>query len=946
MDYKGIDSLTSIIGRNNQAVGKKKDIAGKDKILVMLKAEPTGIKVIPVGTDLTPIPVDTVNIKNSPAAGLIHAMRHIFTKLDEDFTWSGELVDTASGLYLNQYENLIPLILDCGGLLINEEGARLDIETDLNSPVRYKVSPKDGGIKLDCQGSYSLEDGTPVRGFLAPGLVLTDLSVRSITEVGAGYALAQVFASDIKFYDLDSTISMMLSAMENVVVEVDGMKVRFGKSEIREIPLIIFEKVDVDESLFMRVGRKIGNLPSYLCEKFRFTKVAIVEDSEIVVRNVKELEEDPFEMVEGILRRIAGRGKASEIWEEDGLFVVPPQIASEFLFKHLSGLINDFQLMGAEKLRDYKISAPKVKMNLKLSSGINFLEGSASVDIEGQKFSLSDLLMQYSRNKYVTLSDGTRAILDQKYMSRLERIFGGKRRSKGNNDEIKVSFFDIPEVMELLDDSQLEAKPFKEYQKFFEGFNQLGLQRLTIKGLKANLRDYQKEGVKWLLYLNDNNMGGCLADDMGLGKTVQTIALLCKSSSESVLPSLIVMPRSLVFNWEEEFKKFAPDTDVYTHYGMGRDIEEAMKHKVILTSYAVLRNEIEQFSKKKFHYVILDESQNIKNVGAQVTKAVWLLQAEHRLAISGTPIENNLNEIYSLFRFLNPEMFGSLDDFGTRYAIPIQDRHDEDAAAALRRKIFPFILRRLKCDVLTDLPDLTEQVLTVEMSPEQAKFYEQRRQYFAREVESHLGDGVPANMRFELLQAFSELRQIASVPEEKSDGRISSPKIELLTDNIIQAVESGHKVVVFYNFLAGIELTAARLEKAGIGVAVMTGATSDRKRVIDRFQNSPDCQVMLMTVKTGGVGLNLTAADMVFVAEPWWNRAAEQQAISRLHRIGQKKAVNCYYMITSGTIEEKIRQLQEQKAAIVDAVISADAIDGKQLSDEDITFLLNPMNEK
>lgn len=944
MNINDIDSLASIIGRNKFPYFLRKEARNKDSIRVMLKTEQNGIKVIPVNNDLTPLPVDVINVKNSPAESFICAMRIIFANQDEEFTWSGETADTTSGLYLNQNENLVPMLLDCSSLLINEKGEKLELDTDLSSPIRYKVSIKEDGKSHNCKGDFSLEDGTPVKGFLAPDLVLTDCSVRSVTEVGAGYAFAQVFISDFKIYDLDTTLSMMLSALENVVVEVEGMKVRFGKSDIKETPLIIFEKVDVDESLFMRVGRKIGGLPSSLCEKFRFTRVALIEDREIVIRNVKELEEDPVDMVGSILKRIAGRGKTSEIWEEDGLFVVPHGIASEFLFNHLSGLLNEFQLMGAEKLREYKISAPKANMKIKLTSGINFLEGSATVDVEGQSFGISELLMQYGKNRYVTLSDGTRAILDQKYMSRLERIFGSKRRSKGKNDDIKLSFFDLPEVMDLLDDSQLEAKPFKVYKKFFEGFNELGKKRISIKGLKAKLRDYQKEGVKWLSYLCDNNMGGCLADDMGLGKTVQTIALLCKYMEESDLPSLIVMPRSLIFNWEAEFKKFAPGMDVYTHYGIGRNLEDALKHKIILTSYAVLRNEIEQISKQEFHYVILDESQNIKNVNAQITKAVWLLKAEQRIAISGTPIENNLSEIYSLFRFLNPQMFGSLDDFTTRYAAPIQEKHDEDAAEALRRKIFPFILRRLKADVLADLPDLTEQVLTVEMTSEQAKFYEQRRRYFAQEMEEHLqAGGENRAMRFELLQAFSELRQIASVPEEKSDGRISSPKIELLTDNIIQAVEGGHKVVVFYNFLAGIELTATRLEKAGIGVEIMTGATSDRKRVVDRFQNSPDCQVLLMTVKTGGVGLNLTAADMVFVAEPWWNRAAEQQAISRLHRIGQKKAVNCYYMITAGTIEEKIRQLQDQKAAIVDAVISSDALDGKQLSDEDITFLLNPV---
>lgn len=362
---------------------------------------------------------------------------------------------------------------------------------------------------------------------------------------------------------------------------------------------------------------------------------------------------------------------------------------------------------------------------------------------------------------------------------------------------------------------------------------------------------------------------------------------------------------------------------------------------MILTSYAMVRNDTEQFMKQEFEYIILDESQNIKNIDAQVTKAVWLLKGDHRLAISGTPIENNLTELYSLFHFLNPSMFGSLKEFGEEYVGPIQRDGDEDAANALRRKVFPFILRRLKRDVLTDLPERTEQVLTVEMSPRQAALYEERRKYFAGEIENTISSSGVQKASFELLQALLELRQIASVPEEKSNGSIPSPKIDLLMENLLSAVRNGHKVVVFYNFLAGIELTAKKLDHENIGYEIMTGATRDRQKVVERFQNDDDCRVMLMTIKTGGVGLNLVAADTVFVVEPWWNKAAEEQAINRLHRIGQKNSVNCYFLITADTIEEKIRQLQEKKSALVDAVITTDTGTGKNLSVEDINYLLS-----
>lgn len=439
----------------------------------------------------------------------------------------------------------------------------------------------------------------------------------------------------------------------------------------------------------------------------------------------------------------------------------------------------------------------------------------------------------------------------------------------------------------------------------YEGFNHLAEQQLKTPKLQATLRPYQSEGIKWIKYLYDNNLGGCLADDMGLGKTVQTIGTLTLIYPGEKKPTLIVMPRSLLFNWQNELKKFAPQLSVYTYYGNERDIKEAMKHQVILTTYALVRNNIEEFRKEKFHYVILDESQNIKNMTTQTTQAALLLHTEHRLALSGTPVENNLSELYSLFHFLNPTMFGTLDNFNSRYATPIQKDGDKDALYSLRKKIFPFMLRRLKKDVLKDLPDRIEQTLYVEMSQEQHDFYERRRQYYYTQVHQTIAAEGIGKSQFVMFQALNELRRIASIPESLSDGQIKSPKLEQLADSLMEAVSNGHKVVVFFNFIAGIEELSEILDQNGIDYACMTGSTRDRRSIVERFQNDPQCKVMLMTLKTGGVGLNLTAADTVFIFEPWWNKAAEEQAINRLHRFGQKAKVLSYSLITQQTIEEK-----------------------------------------
>ncbi|MEM6965683.1 MAG: DEAD/DEAH box helicase, partial [Bacteroidota bacterium] len=431
----------------------------------------------------------------------------------------------------------------------------------------------------------------------------------------------------------------------------------------------------------------------------------------------------------------------------------------------------------------------------------------------------------------------------------------------------------------------------------------------------------------------------CLADDMGLGKTLQTITILATIYPKEKMSSLIVMPRSLLFNWNAEIKKFAPQISTYTYYGNTRDLEAAKKANLIFTTYALMRNDIEQLKEEKFHYLILDESQNIKNIQALTTKAVMLLKSKHRLALSGTPIENNLGELYSLFRFLNPAMFGTVGQFNQNYLYPIQKNNDKEAIRQLRQKIYPFILRRLKRDVLKDLPDKIEQTLFVEMSAAQRKLYEQRRMFYKEAVDSSIASRGLQQSRFFIFQALNELRQIASTPENFSDGKIISPKRELLQDQLMDSIANGHKVLIFVNFLAAIELVSEQLASVGIEHVTMTGATRNRQALVQKFQNDSNCKAFLMTLKTGGTGLNLTAADTIFIFDPWWNVATENQAIDRAHRIGQQNKVLAYKLITEGSIEEKIVQLQEKKKELFDDIIGSDGESLKSLSEEDIDFI-------
>ena len=403
------------------------------------------------------------------------------------------------------------------------------------------------------------------------------------------------------------------------------------------------------------------------------------------------------------------------------------------------------------------------------------------------------------------------------------------------------------------------------------------------------------------------------------------------------------MPRSLLFNWEQELARFAPQLSVATYYGPDRDLAKSLDSQVVLTTYAVARNDIEQLKDIKFECAILDESQNIKNVASQTAQAVMLLDARHRFALSGTPMENNLTEHYSLFRFLNPTMFGTLENFNATYTYPIQKNGDSEALQSLRRRIYPFLLRRVKKEVLTELPDRIEQTIYVEMSESQKKLYESRRLAFRQEIESTIRSQGVAKAQFVMFQALNELRRIASVPESMSDGRVASPKIDELMDSLASAVGNGHKCVVFFNYIAGLEIVGQRLGQLGIDFESMTGSTpaAQRKKIVGRFQSDPKCMVLLMTLKVGGVGLNLTAADTVYIFEPWWNKAAEEQAVNRLHRIGQKATVNAFSIITVGTIEEKIQQLQQQKTELFNQLISSDTASTKSLTEEDIDFILS-----
>lgn len=859
--------------------------------------------------------------------------------------WQQEITGGSSAaprLYLKDHPEMAGMLASAGHT-VNAKGEQIRF-SDASGRLVYEVAYI--GEKQDmCQPLLYLESEGEryVPQMLTDSYVLCGSTVYTIPSVGDNYTSMHLFQMQFPKTDMEMALSMFMTCFTGVDVKVDGRDIRVSGIAESYQPTIIFERVDGEKSLYLRVAATNSRLPQSHA-RLGLTMV-VKQDTEsgaFIAHPIVPIDIDPsVELVKDMVRKAAPSRRAmGEVFEgDDGLLILPPEVAGNFLFRGLPALLGQFRILGADKLREYKVRAVKPNLNVRLSSGIDFLSGSAEVTVGEERMTLADFINRYSADHYVTLSDGTRAIIDSDYMRRLERIYR-HNRAKGNDGEFKISYFDLPEVEAMLED-RIAGEAVGRTRKLYEGFRALPGMKVDVPGLNATLRPYQEEGVKWIDYLYRNDIGGCLADDMGLGKTIQTISMLLKIYPEAGKPTLIVMPRSLLFNWERELKRFAPSLTYATYYGTDRNLDESLKSQIVLTTYALVRNDIEKLKDIEFEYVVLDESQNIKNTDAQVTHAVWLLNGAHRLAISGTPIENNLTELYSLFRFLNPTMFGPLDDFNRLYTYPIQQQHDDLASADLRRKVYPFILRRVKKDVLPDLPDLVEQTIDVEMEPAHAEFYERRRaEYYERIHEQIEREGFNKS-QFLMLQALTELRRIVSVPESLSEGRVRSSKLPMLVEQIGDLASNGHKTVVFFNFIAGIELVGEELERLGVGYATMTGATTDRQRVVDRFVNQPDCKVMLMTLKTGGVGLNLTVADTVIIFEPWWNRAAELQAINRLHRIGQTAKVMSYSLITHDTIEERIRELQERKSLLVDEIISSDSGAFKHLTEEDIDFILS-----
>lgn len=602
------------------------------------------------------------------------------------------------------------------------------------------------------------------------------------------------------------------------------------------------------------------------------------------------------------------------------------------------------EIMGEERLFGFNVIKTKPKMDIKINSNSDWFEIKGDIKFGKDSIEMSKVMELLFRNKrFVELSDGKRAVIPKEWVKGLKAYSGF---FDINKEKIKISKCHVGILNEIINLSSNNVVD-NSAKKIIDSFKKISkIQPIEVPNeIKANLREYQKTGYYWLNFLYEIGFNGILADDMGLGKTIQTLTLLqnIKNTKKSG-PFLIVVPTSLVFNWKSEIEKFSPNIKSCVYHGFKRkkkDFEELYKNNdLIITTYGVLRNDLEIFSKNKFEYIVLDEAHIIKNPQSISAKSVFALNAKSKLVISGTPIQNNLTELWSLFNFLNPGYLGSYESFKENFVNPIENAKDTEINASLKKLINPFLLRRTKKIISDELPEKTEIVLKETFSDKEREIYDNWKEYYKNEIKNTINEKGIGGSKIKILEGLMKLRQICLHPKLiDSEYKFNSSKLDLILMEVEKILSEGHKILIFSSFVKMLNVVKEEFEKQGIRYSYLDGQTKDREKVVSNFQNSIEPEAFLISIKAGGVGLNLTEADYVFILDPWWNPAVESQAMDRTHRIGQKNKVFVYKTIIENTIEEKILKLQESKKKLVEDLIVEDEGSMKNITFKDIEEL-------
>ncbi len=723
------------------------------------------------------------------------------------------------------------------------------------------------------------------------------------------------------------TSKVITKGLTVVDIEDQPNAVMLVNSEISSRQMSLFEENQEASEMRLRFNL-VFEYGKYSFQYNQNTKNVFREDEskEVVFYRVKR----DFEYEKNIFKELKALGM--------NFFITFNVLSFDEGIEWLNNHYKQIEKLGVEVRRNdgnrfekkYFIGPCSVQMTAE--EGIDWFELKGKVFFGDFSISLKELISLILKNRYeIRLPNGEYAKFPQSWIEEYS-IIGSYSIFKNQKVLTPKHHFVLLQEMK-----ERGALKLKLNEKLLNLMDVVEIQDYELpKGFVGTLRPYQKMGYNWLMFLNELSLGGCLADDMGLGKTVQTLCLLQKMKERKSSTSLLVVPKSLLENWKREAEMFCPELSIYTHSGSKRNRadSEFEKYDIVLTSYAILREDVEMFQKNIFSYLILDEAQYIKNPQSGIHRAVMMINANHYLTLTGTPVENSVVDLWSQMHFVNRNIFGSLSQFFKTFDTP-------ERMGLLSRIIKPFVLRRLKTLVATDLPEKTIAVSYCEMTAEQSELNKKIKNEIRQTLMKN-GEELEPHFKFNLLEGLLRLRQVANHPKlfdaALEDG---SGKFNMVCEMLMSLIESGNKVLVFSSFVKHLQLFVDYLKQESILFCYLDGQTKDRQAEVDRFQNEDDYKIFLLSLKAGGLGLNLTQAEYVFLLDPWWNPAAEAQAYDRAHRIGQKKNVFVYKFISKDSIEEKIIELQNQKIALFDSLITTDDGFVKNLSKEDVKFLLS-----
>jgi len=605
-------------------------------------------------------------------------------------------------------------------------------------------------------------------------------------------------------------------------------------------------------------------------------------------------------------------------------------------------------VQGVLELKQHRHNDNKPKWKVSAGSGTDWFDLEVVVSFGAETIPVNEIRRSLLKGQnIVTLGDGTFGMLPEEFLKQYGPMIKMAREQEDGKLRLSKLLYTLIEELPEHERSEAVTKEINQKKHQLERIGSIESVQ-PGKEINAQLRPYQVSGFQWFHMLDELGWGGCLADDMGLGKTLQTITFLQYLQGKyKNATHLVICPTSLIYNWESELKKFCPSLRYHIYYGADRTLtaEQFLENDVIISSYGAIRNDVEELRRFEWHYIFLDESQAIKNPDSLTAIALQLLKSRNRMILSGTPVQNNTFDLFAQFNFLNPGLLGTRDFFKNEFANPIDKENDKLKSAQLRKIVYPFLLRRTKEQVAKDLPEKTETVIWCTMGREQRAVYDLYRNTVRLALLEKIDEVGMGKAGIDVLQGLLRLRQICDSPVLLKDNKIKTKKSAKI-DELMREIEEnagGHKMLVFSQFSEMLHLIEDHLRREALPYTYLDGSTLAEKRqeAVERFREDPSIRVFLISLKAGGMGLNLTEADYVYIVDPWWNPAAEQQAIDRTHRIGQTNKVFAYKMICKDSVEEKILQLQQKKKQLASDLISEENGFIKNLTKDDVAFLFS-----